>query len=121
MGIPMMRAALRWCYGVRVLDRLSDLGDLCSVVRYEDLVRWPAAQLTQLCEALEINFHPAMLEQTDSKTLLPPDYQHERFLHEKAAEVPVLPDAVLKVIAPDLKRLGYFRPDFPVIENSSVG
>jgi hypothetical protein len=107
-GIPMMRAALRWCYGVRVLDRLSDLGDLCAVVRYEDLVRWPAAQLTKLCEALEINFHHAMLDQTNSETLLQREYRHGRFLHEKAAEIPVLPDAVLKVIAPDLKRLGYF-------------
>jgi hypothetical protein len=120
-GIPMIRAALRWCYCVRVLDRLSDLGDLCAVVRYEDLVRWPAEQLTQLCEALEINFHPAMLEQTNSETLLPSEYRHGRFLHEKAAQVPVLPDAVLKVIAPDLKRLGYFRPPFSGNEESSMG
>jgi hypothetical protein len=107
-GLPMMQAAVRWCYCVRVLDRLSDLGDLCAVVRYEDLLRRPAAQLTQLCEALEISFHPAMLEQTNSETLLPPEYRHGRFLNEKAADVPVLPDEVLKVIAPDLKRLGYF-------------
>jgi len=28
---------------------------------------------------------------------------------------------VLKVIAPDLKRFGYFRPDFPAMGNSSIG
>jgi hypothetical protein len=107
-GLPMMRAALRWCYGVRVLDRLSELGDLCAVVRYEDLVRWPFTRLKRVCDALNIDFHLAMLEQTNSETLLQPEYRHGRFLPEKADEIPVLPDEVLKVIAPDLNRLGYF-------------
>jgi hypothetical protein len=32
-GLPMIQAAVRWCYCVCVLDRLSDLGELCTVVR----------------------------------------------------------------------------------------
>jgi hypothetical protein len=106
-GRPLMRAALSWCYSVRVLDRLGSLGALCTTVRYEELVRKPAAVLAKVCRALDIDFHPNMLEQTDNETLLLPEYRHGRFRHEKATEIPSLPDAVLNVIKPDLHRLGY--------------
>jgi len=106
-GSPLMRAALGWCYSVRVLDRLGSLGALRTTVRYEELVRKPAAVLTKVCHALEIDFHPNMLDQTNNETLLQPEYRHGRFLHEKATEIPLLPDVVLNVIEPDLRRLGY--------------
>jgi hypothetical protein len=105
--MPMMRAALNWCYSVRVLDRLDYLGELCATVRYEDLVRWPADVLMNVCDALQIEFHPGMLNQTKNEQLLPPEYRHGRFLKEKATEIPLLPDAILNIIEPDLRRLGY--------------
>jgi hypothetical protein len=108
-GRPLMRAALSWCYSVRVLERLGSLGALCTTVRYEDLVRRPEAVLTNVCHALEIDFHPNMLDQTNNETLLMPEYRHGRFLQEKATEMPPLPDAVLNVIEPDLRRLGYLQ------------
>jgi sulfotransferase family protein len=106
-GRPMMRAALSWCYSVRVLERLERLGALCATVRYEDLVRKPQKPLMKVCQALEIDFHPDMLNQTNNEQLLRPEYRHGRFLTEKATEIPLLPDAVLNVIEPDLRRLGY--------------
>ena len=106
-GQPMMRAALSWCYSVRVLERLACLGELCATVRYEDLVRWPADVLMNVCDALQIDFHPDMLNQTTNEQHLLPEYRHGRFLKERATEIPLLPDAVLNVIEPDLRRLGY--------------
>ena len=106
-GRPLMRAALLWCYSVRVLEGLGSLGALCTTVRYEELVQRPAAVLTNVCHALEIDFHPNMLDQTNNEQLLMPEYRHGRFLAEKATEIPLLPDAVLNVIEPDLRRLGY--------------
>lgn len=106
-GRPMMRAALLWCYSVRVLERLERLGALRATIRYEDLVARPGEVLKDLCGVLEIDFHQGMLAQTDSETLLMAEYRHGRFLAEKATEIPCLPDAVLNVIAPDLDRLGY--------------
>ncbi len=106
-GLPMLRAALAWCYSVRVLERFERLEALCATVRFEDLVRWPEDVLIKVCGALEIDFHPNMLNQTNNEQLLMPEYRHGRFLEEKATEIPILPDAVLNVIEPDLRRLGY--------------
>jgi len=88
---------------------LGLLGELCATVRYEDLVRWPAEVLARVCDALHINFHQNMLDQTNNETLLGSEYRHGRFLHEKTTEIPSLPDAVLNVIEPDLRRLGYLQ------------
>ena len=63
--------------------------------------------LMTVCQSLEIDFHPDMLNQTNKEQLLAPEYRHGRFLAEKATEIPLLPDAVLNVIEPDLRRLGY--------------
>ena len=44
-GQPFVRAAIRWCYGVRVFERLIELGGITCWCKYEDLVVDPRTTL----------------------------------------------------------------------------
>jgi len=111
-GQPIIKAALKWCYGVRLLEGLRELGGLTALCRYEDLVADPKKTLSNLCDTLGLAFHENMLAQTES-TLLSVDYHHGRFLSEKADTIATLPPEVLTMIAPSLERLGYSIPQSP--------
>jgi len=105
-NVPLIEAALRWRYAVRVMERLRDLGALAAIVRFEDLVQSPQVVLSTVCRSPEIEFHDEMLRQTNSEELRP-EYRSEGFVVEKAVAVPSLPDEVLTIIEPDLRQLGY--------------
>jgi Sulfotransferase family len=108
-GQPLIRATLRWCYSVHVLERLLELDGLTAVCRYEDLVADPKKTLSNLCDTLGLSFHEDMLAQTGS-ALLQEEYRHGRFLSEKSENHPILPPEILTMIAPGLERLGYTTP-----------
>jgi hypothetical protein len=108
-GQPLVRAALRWCYGVRFLEGLRELGGLDALCRYEDLVADPKKTLSSLCDTLGLPFHDDMLAQTGSP-LLPEEYRHGRVLSEKSENRVTLPPEILAMVAPGLERLGYATP-----------
>jgi len=103
--VPLAAGALRWCDGAHVLYRLRDLGALTALVRYEELVRSPQVALPALCRSLGIDFYESMLRQTDSEALAP-EYRNPTFIAEKAT-IPPLPDDIVAIIEPELRRLGY--------------
>ena len=82
-GQPFVRAAIRWCYGVRVFERLIELGGITCWCNYEELVVDPRTTLQRLSHSLGLDFDENMLAQT-SNGLLMGEYQHGRFLAEKA-------------------------------------
>lgn len=105
-GQPFTRAAIRWCYSARLLERLTDLGGVTARCRYEDLISDPAATLIRLCGSLGLAFDEGMLAQTGSD-ILGPEYRHGRFLSEKAENLPELAPEIEAMIEPWLARLGY--------------
>lgn len=105
-GQPLLRAALRWCYGVRVFERLMQLGAITYWCKYEDLVSEPRSILNEMCAALDIDFNENMLGQTQNPLLIP-EYRYERFLSEKAYAIPELPQELASFIRPWLHRMGY--------------
>jgi hypothetical protein len=105
-GQPFVRAAIGWCYGVRVFERLTELGGITCWCRYEDLIVDPRTTLEGLCRSLGLNFDENMLAQT-SNGLLMQEYQHGRFIAEKAHNLPELEPRVGALIEPWLGRLGY--------------
>jgi hypothetical protein len=105
-GQPWVRAAIRWCYGVRVFERLTELGGITCWCTYEDLVADPRTTLQHLSHSLGLDFDENMLAQT-SNELLMAEYQHGRFLAEKAHNLPELEPRVAALIEPWLGRLGY--------------
>lgn len=104
-GIPLMLAAYRWRYGVRVLRTLRALGRLDALVSFEDLVTAPERTLTGLCGELGLPFEPHMLQQTKA-SVMPTDYRQPGFLAEKAV-IPQLPMPILDYMASDLAYCGY--------------
>jgi hypothetical protein len=60
-GFSLFQAASRWLYDVSAGFACRDLPQLLEV-RYEELVRSPAAVLRRVCEHCELEFHPSMLE-----------------------------------------------------------
>jgi Sulfotransferase family len=108
-GQPLIRATLRWCYSVRLLEGLRELDGLKAVCRYEDLVADPKKTLRNLCDTLGLSFHEGMLAQTGSG-LLPEQYRYGRFLSKKSENHPTLPPEIRTMIAPSLERLGYTTP-----------
>jgi Sulfotransferase family len=108
-GQPLVRATLGWCYSVRLLEGMRELGGLKAVCRYEDLVAEPKKTLSNLCDTLGLSFHEGMLAQTGC-ALLPEEYRYGCFLSEKSEKHPTLPPEILTMIAPSLERLGYTTP-----------
>lgn len=105
-GQPIVRAAIRWCYGIRVFEHLLQSGALSFWCKYEDLISDPKATLCRLCDALCLDFDENMLCQTTSELMLP-EYRHGKFLSEKAQKLPELPQDILLLIRPWLNKAFY--------------
>jgi hypothetical protein len=100
-----LRAAINWCYGVWVFERLVELGGVTHRCKYEDLVADPRTTLEGICGSLGLDFEDNMLAQTNSAFLLP-EYRHGRFLAEKAHDLPQLEPGIVALVEPWLGRLG---------------
>lgn len=105
-GQPIMRAAIRWCYGIQVFEHLLQLGAISFWCKYEDLISIPKETLSRLCGALGLDFDESMLCQTTSELILP-EYRHGRFLSEKAKNIPELPQEISSFIQPWLNKVAY--------------
>jgi hypothetical protein len=105
-GQPFTRAAIKWCYSVRVFERLVELGGVTHWCKYEDLVADPRTTLEGVCHSLGLAFDDSMLAQTSSG-FLPPEYRHGRFVAEKAQNRPQLEPGVVALVEPWLGRLKY--------------
>jgi Sulfotransferase family len=103
-GQPFVRAAIRWCYGVRVFERLVERGGLTYWCKFEDLVADPRKTLQGVCDSLGLDFDDAMLAQTQSGFLLP-EYRYSGFIAEKAQDLPQLEPGIVALVEPWLGRL----------------
>lgn len=49
-----------------LLDGVRQLGDACTVVRYEELVADPSVVVAEICAGLGLDFHPPMIDYAQS-------------------------------------------------------
>lgn len=104
-GQTWEQAAFRWHYSVRVLKAIRQLDRPVCEVRFEDLVNEPERVLRLVCRYLDVEFEPAVLQQTDSDTLRP-EYRRATF-DASRARVPDVPGHVAAFLEPDLAYCGY--------------
>jgi LPS sulfotransferase NodH len=104
-GVTVEEAVARWRYGVSMLRRLRSLGRVNIVVTFEDLVRTPEPTLRAICQALDLDFDPAMLRQTRSP-LQRAMYWQDGF-DSTRAELPQLPAEQIALMRSDLDYCGY--------------
>ena len=106
----------RWRMSAALSKRFStEYADRFMTVRYEDLTRDPATILAAICEHLDLDFEPSMLEQTNNPSVRAEE--SSRWTHKKIdgansmkwrARMPVAEQKLAELIAgPYLAQWGY--------------
>lgn len=103
-GQPLELAIDRWKFSISLLELFRHHHDRLHVLRMENLVRDPAAALTNTCRVLGLEYDPRMLAGTMSDIMLP-EYRRPGF-DRTAIEVTSDPPWI-HLIAEDLRRAGY--------------
>ena len=106
-GQPEAFAAHKWRFSVSAWRALTRVHANAHVIRFEDLVRTPAACLRDVCAFLGRAFDPAMLAAPDS-TAMPADYRRAGFDPAALANGEIAA-VTRRFIADDLGELGYTR------------